>query len=129
MATKPHPIDVHVGGRARFARLRQGMSQGSLANAAGVTFQQIQKYEKGTNRISASRLFELATALNVDVSYFFQDIESVGARPKTAEWSSADVRLMQSVSKIKDARLKQKIRAVIDSLAELERETLDDEPN
>ena len=70
----PDPVDVHVGGRVKLRRTLLGLSQEELADAVGVTFQQIQKYERGTNRMGASRLFDMATVLDVPVSYFYQDI-------------------------------------------------------
>ena len=72
----PNPIDTHVGARMRLRRTLLGMSQEKLAEALGLTFQQVQKYERGTNRIGASRLFDLAGALDVPVSYFFDDISA-----------------------------------------------------
>lgn len=69
MAT--HPVDIHVGGRLRLRRKMMGLSQEELGKPVGITFQQVQKYEKGTNRIGSSRLFEFAALLNVPVSYFF----------------------------------------------------------
>ena len=68
----PDPVDLHVGSRLRLRRNLMGMSQDQLGKASGLTFQQIQKYEHGTNRIAASRLFQLATLLNVQVSWFFE---------------------------------------------------------
>ncbi len=70
----PHPIDVHVGGRVRLRRRLLGMSQADLGKALGVTFQQIQKNERGVNRIGASRLYQLSHVLNVPLSYFFDDM-------------------------------------------------------
>jgi len=70
----PNPIDVHVGARMRLQRTLAGMSQERLAEAIGLTFQQIQKYECGANRISASRLFDLSRALDVPIAYFFEQI-------------------------------------------------------
>jgi len=70
----PNPIDVHVGKRVSMRRRLSGMSQGSLAAALGLTFQQVQKYETGANRISASRLSQIAGILGVPVSYFFQGL-------------------------------------------------------
>ena len=67
-------IDAHVGGRLRRQRLLAGMSQEELANRLGLTFQQIQKYEKGRNRMGAGRLYELAKIFNVKVQFFFEDI-------------------------------------------------------
>ncbi len=68
----PHPIDVLVGRRARERRTLQGMSQMAVALKLGLSFQQLQKYEKGVNRISASRLYELAQLFDVPVSYFYE---------------------------------------------------------
>jgi len=70
----PDPVDVHVGGRVKLRRTLLGFSQEELADAVGVTFQQVQKYERGTNRMGASRLFDMATVLDVPVSYFYQDM-------------------------------------------------------
>jgi transcriptional regulator with XRE-family HTH domain len=69
-----HPLDLHVGNRLRMRRLRQNLTQEKLANLVGLTFQQVQKYEHGSNRISASRLYEIAVALQVPVSYFYEDL-------------------------------------------------------
>jgi transcriptional regulator with XRE-family HTH domain len=78
MASKgyPNPIDVHVGSRIRLRRTLLGISQSTLVETIGLTFQQVQKYEKGTNRVSSSRLVDLANALDVDVTYFFQEMSA-----------------------------------------------------
>ena len=68
---RPNPIDVHVGSRVRFRRMLLGMSQEKLGERLGLTFQQVQKYEKGINRIGASRLFDLAQVLGVSVQFFY----------------------------------------------------------
>ncbi|MDD9876966.1 MAG: helix-turn-helix transcriptional regulator [Magnetovibrio sp.] len=70
----PNPVDVHVGGRVRQRRTLLGLSQERLGEAVGLTFQQIQKYEKGANRIGASRLFQFSEILDVSVAYFFEDM-------------------------------------------------------
>lgn len=70
-----HPVDVHVGKRIRHRRWLVGMTQQQLASAVGIKFQQIQKYETGANRVSASRLWDIAAALDVQVSFFFDGIE------------------------------------------------------
>lgn len=75
-ARQAHPVDVHVGGRVRLRRVFLGYSQEKLANALGLTFQQIQKYERGANRISASKLYELSRILSVPVTYFFEGVEA-----------------------------------------------------
>lgn len=71
---QPDPIDIHVGRRMRQRRILVGMSQEKLAESVGLTFQQIQKYERGTNRMGSSRLFRFAQALGVSVSYFYEDM-------------------------------------------------------
>jgi transcriptional regulator with XRE-family HTH domain len=71
---KPNPIDVHVGSRVRLRRTLLGMSQEKLGEAIGLTFQQVQKYERGANRIGSSRLFDLARVLDVPVAYFFEEM-------------------------------------------------------
>src|SRR6201993_2349394 len=84
MASKgfPNPIDVHVGQRVRQRRTLLGMSQEKLAEAIGLTFQQVQKYERGANRVGSSRLFDLSRVLDVAVSYFFEDM-APGVQDKT----------------------------------------------
>lgn len=72
MSDQPHPVDVHVGKRLRMRRTIVGMSQEALGNAIGITFQQIQKYERGTNRMGSSRLYEFSKILGVKVDYFFE---------------------------------------------------------
>ena len=81
---KPRPVDVHVGSRVRLRRTMLGMSQEKLGAAIGLTFQQVQKYERGTNRIGASRLFELSKVLDVPVSFFFDDMPPEVAGPRTS---------------------------------------------
>ena len=77
----PNAIDVHVGSRVRLRRTLLGMSQEKLGDAIGLTFQQVQKYERGSNRIGASRLFDLARVLEVPVGFFFDDMDDdVAAR-------------------------------------------------
>ncbi len=71
---RPSPIDAHVGSRVRLRRTLLGMSQEKLGEALGLTFQQVQKYERGVNRIGASRLFDLARVLDVPISFFFDDM-------------------------------------------------------
>jgi len=71
---KPNPIDIHVGQRVRARRTMRGMSQSKLGKAINTTFQQVQKYEHGTNRVSASRLHRLSQVLDVPISYFFDEM-------------------------------------------------------
>ncbi len=78
----PHPIEVHVGSRVRLRRILLGMSQTHLGEKLEITYQQIQKYERGFNRVSASRLYQISRILGVPVSFFFDDLdEEAGARP------------------------------------------------
>jgi transcriptional regulator with XRE-family HTH domain len=70
----PNPVDLHVGARIRLRRRMQGVSQEKLADALGLTFQQVQKYERGANRVSASKLYEIAAALRAPVAYFFDGL-------------------------------------------------------
>lgn len=88
--TSPDPIDIHVGLRVRERRKMLSMSQSSLGDIVGVTFQQIQKYERGTNRIGSSRLFRMANALEVPVSYFFEGAANHLQEPMEADSSLYD---------------------------------------
>jgi len=87
MAANPKPVDVHVGRRIRLRRTLLGMSQEKLGKGLGLTFQQVQKYERGTNRVGASRLYQLAKILNVPVAFFFDDMpaEIAGGVPSSIE--------------------------------------------
>ena len=120
----PHPVDLHVGRRMRLRRNLLGISQETLAHKLGLTFQQVQKYERGLNRISSSRLFDISKVLNVRVSYFFDEMdEDVSAGSplslsrgdgsrKTADDAVADpmlreeaITLVNACNKIKNPRL------------------------
>ena len=91
MASVPNPIDVHVGRRLRLRRTLLGMSQEKLGDAVRLTFQQIQKYERGVNRIGSSRLYQLSQILDVPVSFFFDDMPPLetGAAPGLREGEPA----------------------------------------
>ena len=118
-------IDYHVGPRLRLRRLELGMSQERLAEKLGITFQQIQKYERGTNRIGASRLHDISVALQVPISYFFEGAEGVKPGPISGVESplsealndSATVRLLRAFSQIEDASVRQKAVTVIEAIA------------
>jgi transcriptional regulator with XRE-family HTH domain len=75
---KPNPVDAHVGSRVRLRRMLLGMSQERLGESMGLTFQQVQKYEKGVNRIGASRLFQISKILDVPVQFFFEEAPYTG---------------------------------------------------
>ncbi|WP_299436551.1 helix-turn-helix transcriptional regulator, partial [uncultured Rhodospira sp.] len=72
----PDPVDIHVGERIRLRRAMLRLTQQDLAQSIGISFQQLQKYERGANRVSASRLFDIASHLDVPISFFFEDIEN-----------------------------------------------------
>jgi transcriptional regulator with XRE-family HTH domain len=86
VAVVKHPVDTHVGKRIRHRRWMVGMTQQQLADAVGIKFQQIQKYETGMNRVSASRLWDIAATLDVPVSFFFEGMDGSGTeRPATGQ--------------------------------------------
>lgn len=87
---KPHPVDQYVGSRLRMQRLITGMSQEKLGSAIGLTFQQIQKYERGANRIGSSRLYELSKILGVSVGYFFDGYQKDEDDNKTYQGGFAE---------------------------------------
>jgi transcriptional regulator with XRE-family HTH domain len=112
---RSHPVDVHVGARMRQRRTLLGMSQEKLGTAVGLTFQQIQKYERGSNRIGSSRLFEFAKVLDVPVSYFFDEMPSnaLSGRPIEQEKDPLIKRetleLVRAYYKIREARVRKRI--------------------
>ncbi|MEO0034255.1 MAG: hypothetical protein RLZZ501_278 [Pseudomonadota bacterium] len=93
-----NPIDIHVGARMRLRRTLLGLSQEKLGEAIGLTFQQVQKYERGSNRIGASRLFDLARVLDVPVSYFFDDLPAEAAASSPAAVIAGTVAVAPSAS-------------------------------
>lgn len=124
-------VDAQVGARMRERRTLMGVSQEQLADALGLTFQQVQKYERGTNRLSASRLFQLARLLDVPISWFFEHIETgpASSRPrKDADgMDMPDTRtlsrretldLVRAYSRISDRKLRRKVFAMARALAE-----------
>ncbi|KRS12297.1 Cro/Cl family transcriptional regulator [Roseovarius atlanticus] len=87
----PHPVDVHVGKRIRHRRWLVGMTQQQLAESVGIKFQQIQKYETGANRVSASRLWDIADALDVEVSFFFEGLDQEDGDKDNVDMIPADL--------------------------------------
>ncbi len=85
----PSPVDVHVGARLRVRRTLLGMSQTTLGEAIGLSFQQVQKYERGANRISASRLYDLSRLLDVPIQHFFDDMPAAASSPATKKRGKA----------------------------------------
>jgi transcriptional regulator with XRE-family HTH domain len=126
---KPNPIDIHVGSRIRLRRTMLGMSQEKLGESLGITFQQIQKYEKGTNRVGASRLQNISSILNVPVSFFFEDApgdhsgQSGMAEASSSNYvvdflSSAEgLQLNRAFVKIADPKVRRRLVDLVKSLA------------
>ncbi len=139
---KPNPVDVHVGGRVRLRRTLLGLSQEKLGEAIGLTFQQVQKYERGANRIGASRLWDLSRVLDCPVSYFFEDMgeEVKAASPRnltdrTAEPEQGDadpmtkretLELVRAYYKITDPHVRRRIYELAKSLAAAEGALIDE---
>jgi len=135
MANKkqPNPIDIHVGSRVRLRRMMLGMSQEKLGEHLGITFQQIQKYEKGTNRIGASRLQHIARVLSTPVSFFFDDAPGMTPGPANAVdgmaeapstnyvvdflSSSEGIQLNKAFVRIKDAKLRRRLIDLVRAMA------------
>ena len=121
----PDPVDVHVGSRIRIRRLLIGMNQETLAKALGLTFQQVQKYEGGANRVSASRLSQIAEVLGVPISYFFNDIDMAGDGPDQSELEARErmqrpdvIELIRSYYAIGDARIRQQFLDMVKTVAQ-----------
>jgi transcriptional regulator with XRE-family HTH domain len=139
MAKKaPNPIDKHVGSRVRMRRMMLGMSQEKLGDALGLTFQQVQKYEKGTNRIGASRLQQISLILQVPVAFFFEGAPVVSGEfapptgmqeaPSPAYVSdflatSDGLSLTKAFMRIKDAKLRRRIVDLVQQIAGEDAET------
>ena len=129
---RPHPIDVHVGGRVRLRRTMVGLSQDKLADALGLTFQQIQKYEKGVNRIGASRVFEISRILGVPIQFFFDDYDAdTGRSYGFAEAGPDDgaammellnspegVQLCKHFASITDPKIRKRVLELVKSLSD-----------
>ncbi|WP_309090687.1 helix-turn-helix transcriptional regulator [Phenylobacterium sp.] len=120
----PNPIDRHVGLRIRMRRKELGISQERLAESIGLTFQQVQKYERATNRVSASKLWEMAKALHTSVAYFYEGLDpsSVGAPPSEPVqdflMSGEGLELAQLFPRIAQPRVRRKILDLIRAMAE-----------
>ena len=129
----PNPIDVYVGSRVRMRRMLVGLSQEKLGERLGLTFQQVQKYEKGSNRVSASRLYQMAQILGVPVQFFFEDLpeqakgefgNSNGFSESSQEAmimdflsSSEGLQLNKALSEITDAAVRRKVVELVKAIA------------
>lgn len=127
----PDPVDKHVGSRVRMRRVLVGMSQERLGEALGLTFQQIQKYEKGANRIGASRLQQISSVLTVPVSYFFEGAPTINGAPGAPTQhrdepgeltdflaTQEGIQLTRAFIRIKDTRIRRRVVDLIASLGE-----------
>jgi transcriptional regulator with XRE-family HTH domain len=121
----PHPVDREVGLRVRMRRKELGVSQERLADALGITFQQVQKYERGANRISASKLWEIARALNTPVGYFFEGLDASAAQPTTMTSCAQDflmttdgLDLAKAFPRITQPAVRRKLVDLVRSLAD-----------
>ncbi|ATO56822.1 helix-turn-helix domain-containing protein [Bartonella sp. 1-1C] len=124
---KPDPMDIYVGTRIRLRRNILGLTQEKLGEKLGITFQQIQKYEKGTNRVGASRLQAIAEIMDVPVSYFFDKGISIQSLEGFTESdnnfidfcsSSEGIQLMRAFTNISDAKVRRKIIDLAKALSE-----------
>ena len=123
---RPDPVDVEVGHRIRIERLSRGLSQTALANQLGVTFQQVQKYEKGVNRVGAGRLTKIAEVLGVPVGTFFSGKETLDSDP-TKEADNASplklltvsgaFRLLRAYAEIEDGNLRRSIVELVEQIS------------
>ena len=133
MSTKaPNPVDKHVGSRVRMRRIMLGMSQEKLGEALGLTFQQVQKYEKGTNRVGASRLQQISEILQVPVSFLFDggptssvNADGMSEAPSPAYVSdflatSEGLALIRAFTRITDAKLRRSVVDLVEQMASRE---------
>lgn len=131
---KPNPIDIHVGSRIRLRRSMLGLSQSILGNGLGITFQQIQKYEKGTNRVGASRLQAMSTILDVPVEFFFEDAPNEGGKAANKHviddlskeylefmTTRQGVQLNRAFVQIKDPKVRDKALQLVKAMANQDR--------
>lgn len=111
----PHPVDIHVGKRIKEIRTVRGMTQSNVAEHLGISFQQLQKYETGANRVSASRMFELSKLLNITPAFFFEGLE--GQNYDTMPPMDIETaRIASALSSIKNKKLKNRINTLINEI-------------
>ena len=130
----PNPVDLHVGARIRMRRKLLGVSQEWLADQLGLTFQQVQKYERGANRVSASKLYEIARALQTSVAYFFEGLAETGAAGANGDchqgrefmnelvMTPEGLELASLFPKLKRGRVRRRVLDLVKALAEEEYE-------
>ena len=125
----PHPVDRHVGLHIRMRRKALGISQERLAEALGLTFQQVQKYERGANRVSASKLWEIARALKTNVAYFYEGLEDerdevargfMGANAQEFLLTPEGMELAATFPKLRRPGLRRKVLDLVRAMAEMD---------
>lgn len=122
-----HPVDIHIGQRLRERRMLLGLSQERLGELLGLTFQQVQKYERGANRVSGSRLWEVARALDCPVSFFFDQLDAKAVTAAAAVAGIAEpvilkremLELARAFSRIDEPGLRHNLRMVVEGIADL----------
>jgi transcriptional regulator with XRE-family HTH domain len=124
----PNPVDLHVGARIRMRRKVLGVSQEKLADELGLTFQQVQKYERGANRVSASKLYEIARALSAPVSYFFEGLSETAGQTVIGDGAEASMHdflmtpegleLAAVFPRIKRSRIRRRLLDLVRSMIE-----------
>ena len=133
-STKPNPVDVHVGSRVRIRRVMEGLSQEKLGKLMGLTFQQIQKYEKGTNRVGASRLYEISQILSVPVQFFFDELPVEDGCEQAPGFSESDsesnfldflgsregIELNRAFQRISDPKIRRNVIELVRAMADKE---------
>lgn len=112
----PHPVDIHVGRRVKEIRTVRGFTQSNVAEQLGISFQQLQKYETGANRVSASRMFELSKLLGVSPSFFFEGLEGESYESMPA-MDMETARIASVLSNITNEKLKRRIHTLISEIA------------
>jgi len=109
----PHPFDVHIGQQLRLRRKLLGMSQSDLAKRVGLTFQQIQKYERGSNCVSARRLYEFAAVLHISPMYFFDEYGQDTLQHRLADYSTQAIHLVQDFTTISSPKIRNSIASLV----------------
>lgn len=118
-----HPVDVHVGKQLKALRTLRGLTQTDIAKGLDLSFQQVQKYELGRNRISASKLYELGKLMNVAPSYFYEGLDQAKAGAPVIDEETA--RAAALFAKLKDEQIKAKVRALLEAVAANEKPGLE----
>jgi transcriptional regulator with XRE-family HTH domain len=116
----PDPVDVHVGKRLRHARLLRGVSQEELGEGIGVSFQAVQKYEQGENRLSASRLFRAAALLEQTVAFFFEDLDAGKPSEAATDFSRDELDLIRHYRQIASDDVRDHLLQVAKRISEIE---------